>query len=84
MASTVPELTSSPNLNEPQEMKLVWKSFATDMSHLFSDFMKGNSMVDTTLIAGGEKIRVHRMVLCATSTFLKVCGVFYFSKKNFK
>jgi BTB/POZ domain len=71
--STVPELTSNPASEETK--RLVWKSYATDMSHLFSDYMKGGSLVDTTLIAGGQKIRVHKMVLSACSSFLKVIVV---------
>jgi BTB/POZ domain len=71
MSTTVPELTSNP-ASEENTKRLVWKSYATDMSHLFSDYMKGGSLVDTTLIAGGQKIRVHKMVLSACSSFLKV------------
>ncbi|XP_059475290.1 uncharacterized protein LOC132196560 isoform X2 [Neocloeon triangulifer] len=70
MENIVLEVTSNPNTAEVEE-KLVWKSYATDISFFFSDFMKGCELVDTTLVAGGEKIRVHKMVLSATSSFLK-------------
>jgi hypothetical protein len=68
-ATTVPEMTSDPLM---LDQKLVWDAYAKDISHRLSDFMRDGSLVDTTLVAGGEKIRVHRMVLCATSSFLKV------------
>ncbi|XP_065348305.1 uncharacterized protein LOC135944953 [Cloeon dipterum] len=73
MTSTVPELTSDP-VGSESYVKLSWKSFeshATEMSRQISDLRQGGHWVDTTLIAGGHKLMVHKLVLSASSLFLR-------------
>ncbi|KAF4517813.1 hypothetical protein B566_EDAN003018 [Ephemera danica] len=51
---------------------LYWGSHATEVADNLVSLQQAGSMVDVTLTAGGEAIKVHRMVLCASSPFLQI------------
>ena len=78
-----PGSSSSSSVEESSNC-LFWNSHASDVADTLVSLQQSESMVDVTLKAGGEVLKVHKMVLSASSPFLQVVIYLLFNLlKNF-
>lgn len=54
-----------------EEYAMHWKDHANNFSHLFSDLLEQNELVDVTLVADGYLIEAHRLVLSSLSPYFR-------------
>ncbi|XP_043197090.1 protein bric-a-brac 1-like isoform X2 [Amphibalanus amphitrite] len=58
-------------MDEGQNFCLQWNSYQTSVTSLFNDLRRDGELVDVTLCAQGQQIKVHRMMLSACSPYFR-------------
>ena len=53
-------------------MQLEWVDHSVQLLEGVSDLLKASKLVDVTITAEGKKIRAHRLILSAASTYFRV------------
>ena len=53
-------------------MQLEWINHPVQLLEGVSDLLKASKLVDVTITAEGKKIRAHRLILSAASTYFRV------------
>ena len=53
-------------------MQLEWVDHSVQLLEGVSDLLKGSKLVDVTITAEGKKIKAHRLILSAASTYFRV------------
>ena len=56
-----------------QEFCLRWKNHHNALVTYLNNLLQRESFVDVILAAEGQFIKVHRLVLCASSQYFEVC-----------
>ena len=58
-------------MDEGQNFCLQWNSYQSSVTSLFNDLRRDGELVDVTLCAQGQQIRVHKMMLSACSPYFR-------------
>ena len=69
MSETV-AATSQPQIDESYSFK--WSDYPSHLSGVVCQLLEEECMVDVTLVAAGERIPAHRIVLSSCSTLFQV------------
>ncbi|KAK9709154.1 BTB/POZ domain [Popillia japonica] len=56
-------------MNADEKYALNWSSYADHFKHAFTQILESNDFVDVTLSCEGKKIKAHRVILSACSTY---------------
>lgn len=81
MSTTTTESPEQPSNEESCYYK--WTDHQTHLSDVVRQLLEEECMVDVTLVADGERIQAHRIVLCSCSTLFQVKKNSHFSLYDF-